>query len=76
MRIMKHQENLNRNALDMDELGRNKKQRNENLIEVDKENSKLIVRIDRGRVFEINYNKRDDKFMVYSGDKSLIQTIS
>jgi hypothetical protein len=67
---------LNRNALDIDELCKNRKERRDNLIEMDKENSKLIIRVDRGKVFEINYNKRDDKFMVYSGDKILIQTVA
>jgi hypothetical protein len=75
LKINKHQENLNRNVLDLDELAKSRREPNECPVEVDKENSRLIVRIDRNKVFEIEYNKRDDKFAINSNDKMLIQTI-
>lgn len=45
---------------------------------MDKENSKLIVRMDRsgGKIYEINYNKRDDKFVINTGDKNLMQAVA
>jgi uncharacterized protein YoxC len=76
LQINKHQENLNRNVLDIDELTKNRKDLSESVIEIDKENSRLVVRVDRSKIYEISYSKRDDKFMINSNDKMLIQAIA